>query len=219
MAALGVFFGRPPCLFLPYAQVYRHRRVSSPAERRQVRWVLDGLCVWALLLMLVSRLWLYLMRLSSNTPVPMVEISSPVHIKLKARLRNTASGEGAGVWAGAANEVIDAWFSMGYQSGWPMPPSVMRRRHNTFVPEVGTVDSERYTAQTPCPGATTYLWQVDTVTLSATAHNCCNQHGGARNASGYVTNHLFFVSSSMLEAPDYISTAVSPKTLKTVTGL
>jgi hypothetical protein len=53
-----------------YAQLYRYRQVSTPAEQRQVRWAMYGLCLWGFLLLLVGGPWLFLMSLPPAAPVP-----------------------------------------------------------------------------------------------------------------------------------------------------
>ena len=53
-----------------YAQIDRYRRISTPAEQRQVRWVLYGVCVWGALLLSCGVPWLYLMSLPSGAVVP-----------------------------------------------------------------------------------------------------------------------------------------------------
>jgi hypothetical protein len=52
------------------AQVYRYRRVSTPAQREQTRWVLFGLVAWIGLLMLQSVPYLLLASLPPGTPAP-----------------------------------------------------------------------------------------------------------------------------------------------------
>jgi hypothetical protein len=53
-----------------YGQAYRYRRVSSPAERQQTKWVLAGFVAWFLLLMVQSVPYAYLTSLPAGTPPP-----------------------------------------------------------------------------------------------------------------------------------------------------
>jgi len=52
------------------AQVYRYRRVSTPAQRAQTRWVVFGLVVWISLMILQSAPYLYLGNLPPGAPLP-----------------------------------------------------------------------------------------------------------------------------------------------------
>jgi hypothetical protein len=52
------------------AQVYRYRRVSSPAQRAQTRWVVFGLMVWIILMIVQGLPYLYLNNLPPGAPVP-----------------------------------------------------------------------------------------------------------------------------------------------------
>jgi hypothetical protein len=52
------------------AQVYRYRRVSTPAQRAQTRWIVFGLVVWIGLLILQSVPYVYLGSLPPGTAVP-----------------------------------------------------------------------------------------------------------------------------------------------------
>jgi len=61
IAAYGLAFG---------AQVYRYRRVSTPRQREQTRWVVLGLVVWFILMALQSVPYLYLANLPAGAPVP-----------------------------------------------------------------------------------------------------------------------------------------------------
>jgi hypothetical protein len=51
-------------------QVYRYRRVSTPAEREQTRWVVFGLATWLVLLLLSGAPYVYLQNLPPGTPLP-----------------------------------------------------------------------------------------------------------------------------------------------------
>jgi hypothetical protein len=61
ITAYGLAFG---------AQVYRYRRVSTPTQREQTRWVVFGLVVWLILMTLQSVPYLYLTNLPPGAPVP-----------------------------------------------------------------------------------------------------------------------------------------------------
>ena len=61
MVTYGLAFG---------AQIYRYRRVSTPAQREQTRWVVFGLVVWLMLMALQSVPYLYLGNLPAGAPVP-----------------------------------------------------------------------------------------------------------------------------------------------------
>lgn len=52
------------------ARIYRYRRVSSPVEREQMRWVIFGLVVWFILLILQSFPYFYLENLPPRTTPP-----------------------------------------------------------------------------------------------------------------------------------------------------
>jgi len=52
------------------AQAYRYRRVSTPAQREQTRWVVFGLVVWIGLMVLQGIPYVYLANLPPGTPEP-----------------------------------------------------------------------------------------------------------------------------------------------------
>jgi hypothetical protein len=52
------------------AQVYRYRRVSSPAQRAQTRWVVFGSMVWIILMIVDGLPYLYLSNLPPGASVP-----------------------------------------------------------------------------------------------------------------------------------------------------
>jgi hypothetical protein len=52
------------------AQVYRYRRVSTPVQREQTRWVVFGLVVWIGMMILQSVPYVYLGNLPPGAPVP-----------------------------------------------------------------------------------------------------------------------------------------------------
>ena len=60
-ATYGLAFG---------AQIYRYRRVSTPAQREQTRWVVFGLVVWLILMVLQGVPYVYLGNLPPGAPVP-----------------------------------------------------------------------------------------------------------------------------------------------------
>lgn len=53
-----------------YAQIYRYRRVSTPAERQQTKWVLYGFGLWLTLIFLSSVPYLRLLSQPEGTPAP-----------------------------------------------------------------------------------------------------------------------------------------------------
>jgi signal transduction histidine kinase len=53
-----------------YAQVYRYRRVSSPQERQQTKWVVFGFILWLVYILLSTPPYLYLTNLPPGSPVP-----------------------------------------------------------------------------------------------------------------------------------------------------
>jgi hypothetical protein len=53
-----------------WAQIYRYRRVSTPAQREQTRWVVFGLVLWFILMALQSVPYLYLANLPPGAHVP-----------------------------------------------------------------------------------------------------------------------------------------------------
>jgi len=53
-----------------YAQFIRYRRVSSPAERQQTKWVLFGIVLWLVCVAMFSAPYLYLGTLPANSPTP-----------------------------------------------------------------------------------------------------------------------------------------------------
>ena len=61
MVTYGLAFG---------AQIYRYRRVSTPAQREQTRWIVFGLAIWLILMALQSVPYLYLGNLPAGAPVP-----------------------------------------------------------------------------------------------------------------------------------------------------
>jgi hypothetical protein len=52
------------------AQVYRYRRVSTPEQQEQTRWVVFGLIAWIILLVLQGVPFIYLQNLPPGTPQP-----------------------------------------------------------------------------------------------------------------------------------------------------
>ena len=52
------------------AQVYRYRRVSTPVQREQTRWVVFGLVTWIVLLILEGGPFVYVQNLPPGTPAP-----------------------------------------------------------------------------------------------------------------------------------------------------
>ena len=52
------------------AQIYRYRRVSTPAEQDQTKWVVVGLAVWMGVMLLLSIPYLYIQNLPPATPPP-----------------------------------------------------------------------------------------------------------------------------------------------------
>jgi signal transduction histidine kinase len=69
LAAFAAFF---LTIFIPglYAQIYRYRRVSSPAERQQTRWVVLGLIAWFLYIALSTGPYMYMESLPPQAPRP-----------------------------------------------------------------------------------------------------------------------------------------------------
>ena len=53
-----------------YAQFYRYRRVSTPKQRRQTRWVLYGLALWFLVIGVSSVPWSRALALPEGALVP-----------------------------------------------------------------------------------------------------------------------------------------------------
>jgi hypothetical protein len=53
-----------------YGQVYRYRRVSSPSERLQTKWVLAGFVAWFVLILIQAVPYAYLGSLPPGTPIP-----------------------------------------------------------------------------------------------------------------------------------------------------
>jgi hypothetical protein len=51
-------------------QVYRYRRVSSPTQRAQTRWIVFGMMVWIILMIAQALPYLYLNNLPPGAPVP-----------------------------------------------------------------------------------------------------------------------------------------------------
>jgi hypothetical protein len=51
-------------------QVYRYRRVSSPTQRAQTRWLVFGMMVWSILMFAQALPYLYLNNLPPGAPVP-----------------------------------------------------------------------------------------------------------------------------------------------------
>lgn len=59
-----------PCLAGIYAQVYRYRYVSSPAQRQQSKWVFYGFSLWFVTMALSSLSWVFAINLPPGTAVP-----------------------------------------------------------------------------------------------------------------------------------------------------
>ena len=53
-----------------YAQIYRFRFVSKPAERQQTKWVVAGLLLWVFWMIISMYPWLYLRSLPPGAPLP-----------------------------------------------------------------------------------------------------------------------------------------------------
>jgi hypothetical protein len=53
-----------------YAQVFRYRHVSTPAERQRTKWVLFGFLIWWLLMMVLGVPYLLELNLPSGSPLP-----------------------------------------------------------------------------------------------------------------------------------------------------
>jgi hypothetical protein len=53
-----------------YAQVFRYRHVSTPAERQRTKWVLFGFLIWWLLIMILGVPYLLELNLPSGRPLP-----------------------------------------------------------------------------------------------------------------------------------------------------
>ena len=53
-----------------YAQVYRYRFVSTPAERQQTKWVIFGLLLWVALMVMQGAPYVYLQQLSPDASQP-----------------------------------------------------------------------------------------------------------------------------------------------------
>jgi len=53
-----------------YGQIIRYRRISSPKERLQVKWVVYGLGIWFLIVAISSGPYTYLLTLPPDAPVP-----------------------------------------------------------------------------------------------------------------------------------------------------
>lgn len=53
-----------------YGQVYRYRKVSTPDEQHQTKWLLYGLVLWISFIVLSTPFYLYLTNLSAGKPVP-----------------------------------------------------------------------------------------------------------------------------------------------------
>ncbi|UCG23893.1 MAG: hypothetical protein JSW55_17440, partial [Chloroflexota bacterium] len=53
-----------------YAQFHRYRRVSSPTERQQTKWVVYGFALWLGFILLSSFPYYYLENLPADSPVP-----------------------------------------------------------------------------------------------------------------------------------------------------
>jgi hypothetical protein len=53
-----------------YAQVFRYRHVSTPAERQRTKWVLFGFLIWWLLMMILGVPYLLELNLPSDRPLP-----------------------------------------------------------------------------------------------------------------------------------------------------
>ena len=52
------------------AQVYRYRRLYSPIERQQTKWVISGLALWLVLMLLQTVPYYYLLNLPPGSPMP-----------------------------------------------------------------------------------------------------------------------------------------------------
>jgi len=52
------------------AQIYRYRRVSTPVQQKQTKWIIFGFVVWLILMILQSIPYIYLANLSPETPPP-----------------------------------------------------------------------------------------------------------------------------------------------------
>jgi hypothetical protein len=53
-----------------YAQLYRYRRVSSPQQRKQTKWVVFGLALWVALLIVQTLPYSLLLSSDSGDPLP-----------------------------------------------------------------------------------------------------------------------------------------------------
>jgi signal transduction histidine kinase len=53
-----------------YAQFFRYRKVSTPDERQQTKWVLFGFALWTFYIVISSYPYFYLMSLPPGSPVP-----------------------------------------------------------------------------------------------------------------------------------------------------
>lgn len=53
-----------------YAQIYRYRRVSNPAERQQTRWVVYGFALWIAYMFVSTIPYMYLTSLPPSAPTP-----------------------------------------------------------------------------------------------------------------------------------------------------
>lgn len=56
--------------FFLYAQIHRYRRVSTPVQRQQTKWVLYGIAVWFTLIAISSPPWLYVQALPRGSVIP-----------------------------------------------------------------------------------------------------------------------------------------------------
>ena len=53
-----------------YAQIYRYRKISSPSERQQTRWVVFGFTVWIIYSLLATIPFMYLNNLPTGSIIP-----------------------------------------------------------------------------------------------------------------------------------------------------
>ena len=53
-----------------YAQIYRYRKVSTPDERQQTKWVLFGFALWTVYIVISTYPYLYLTSLPPGSPLP-----------------------------------------------------------------------------------------------------------------------------------------------------
>ena len=53
-----------------YAQIYRYRKISTPDERQQTKWVLFGFALWTLYIVISTYPYFYLTTLPPGSPLP-----------------------------------------------------------------------------------------------------------------------------------------------------